>query len=137
MAVGMFMLAYLPADANYLTEIFPGVMVFSLGMTLLVAPITTTALGDIPVATSGVGSGVNNAVARIGGLVAVAVIPVVAGLAGISADSGLAVMPGYEHATLITAGVCALGAVVSWFGFHPDTGKAPVETDPQPEPMDA
>lgn len=123
MALGMFMLAYFPGDASYVTEILPGVLVFSIGLTLLVAPITTTALGDIPVTVSGVGSGVNNAVARIGGLVAVAVIPVIAGLSGISAESGLAVMSGYEHATLITAGVCALGAVVSWWGFHPGTGK--------------
>lgn len=129
MALGMFMLAYLPPDASYWTEVFPGVMVFSVGLTLIVAPITTTALGDIPVAASGVGSGVNNAVARIGGLVAVAVIPVSAGLAGISADAGLAVMPGYNRATVISAAVCAVGAVVSWFGFHRDTGKATPERE--------
>ncbi|MFI0432854.1 MAG: MFS transporter [Candidatus Nanopelagicales bacterium] len=126
MAVGMFMLAYLPPDPSYWTEVFPGVMVFSVGMTLIVAPITTTALGDIPVAASGVGSGVNNAVARIGGLVTVAVIPVMAGLAGTTSDAGLAVLSGYNRATIISAGVCAVGAVVSWFGFHRDTGKEPV-----------
>lgn len=124
MAAGMVMMAYLPAEASYWTEIFPGVMVFSVGMTLLVAPITTTALGDIPVESSGVGSGVNNAVARIGGLVAVAVIPVLAGLGGISSGAGLAIMPGYNRATLISAAVCAIGAAVSWWGFHRDTGKA-------------
>jgi len=124
MAIGMFMLAYLPPHPSYWTEVFPGVMVFSLGMTLIVAPITTTALGDIPVAASGVGSGVNNAVSRIGGLVTVAVIPVVAGLSGITSDAGLSVMNGYNHATIISAGLCAVGAVVSWLGFHPDTGKA-------------
>ena len=73
---------------------------------------------------SGVGSGVNNAVSRIGGLVTVAVIPVVAGLSGITSDAGLSVMNGYNHATIISAGLCAVGAVVSWLGFHPDTGKA-------------
>jgi EmrB/QacA subfamily drug resistance transporter len=124
MAAGMVMLAYLPSDASYLTEVFPGVLVFSIGLTLLVAPVTTTALGDIPVASSGVGSGVNNAVARIGGLVAVAVIPVVAGLGGISAASGIDVMPGYEKATLISAALCAVGAALSWWGFDPDTGKS-------------
>ncbi|MDQ1246713.1 MAG: hypothetical protein QG597_1081, partial [Actinomycetota bacterium] len=128
MALGMFMLAYLPGDPSYWTEVFPGVMVFSVGMTLIVAPITTTALGDIPVTASGVGSGVNNAVARIGGLVTVAVIPVIAGLAGISADAGLAVMPGYKRATIISAAVCAVGAVASWFGFRPETGKAAPES---------
>jgi hypothetical protein len=64
---GMVMLAYLPTDASYLTEVFPGVLVFSIGLTLLVAPVTTTALATSPVVSSGVGSGVNNAVARIGG----------------------------------------------------------------------
>ena len=135
MTVGIFMLAYLPTDPSYWTEVFPGVMVFSAGMTLIVAPITTTALGDIPVASSGVGSGVNNAVARIGGLVTVAVIPVLAGLAGITADVGLAVMPGYNRATIITAAVCAVGAVVSWFGFHPDTGTTSASVAvPSPSP---
>ena len=46
-------LAYFPAHPYYWTEVFPGVLVFSLGMTLIVAPITTTALGDVPVASSG------------------------------------------------------------------------------------
>jgi hypothetical protein len=123
MALGIFMLAYLPRDPSYWTEVIPGVMVFSAGMTLIVAPITTTALGDIPAASSGVGSGVNNAVARIGGLVTVAVIPVLAGLAGISAEAGLAVMPGYNRATITTAGVCTVGAVVSWWGFHQSQGR--------------
>lgn len=132
MALGMVMLAYIPADAPYWTEVFPGVMVFSVGMTLLVAPITTTALGDIPVEFSGVGSGVNNALARIGGLVTVAAIPVMAGLGAISASSGLAVMPGYLRATLMCAGLCVAGAALSWWGLSPETGKATATATPGP-----
>lgn len=125
MGLGMVWLAFLPVDASYVADVLPGVLVFSAGLTLLVAPITTTALGDIPVESSGVGSGINNALARIGGLIAVTVIPVVAGLGGITASSGLAVMPDYARATLLCAALCAAGAVVSWFGFTATTGKPP------------
>lgn len=123
MGLGTVMLAYLPAGAEYWTEVFPGVLVFSVGLTLLVAPITTTALGDISVAQSGVGSGVNNAVARIGGLVTVAVIPVISGLGGTTAAAGLGMLDGYRQGMLASAVLCLVGSLICWLGFNPDTGK--------------
>jgi EmrB/QacA subfamily drug resistance transporter len=122
MAVGMVMLSFLPADANYWVNVLPGLLVFALGLAFVVAPITTTALGDIPVASSGTGSGVNNAVARIASLMAVAVVPLMAGLTS-EELSGAAVLPGYRTAVLICAGLCAAGAVLSWLGFTRNTGR--------------
>lgn len=122
MAVGMVMLSFLPEGASYWLNVLPGLLVFAVGLAFVVAPITTTALGDIPVASSGTGSGVNNAVARIASLVAVAVVPLMAGLTG-EELSGPAVLPGYRTAVLICAGLCAAGAVLSWLGFTRDTGR--------------
>ena len=81
-----------PGD-SYLWPILPAISLFGVGLVFVVAPITTTALGAIPGADAGVASGINNAVARIAGLMAVAVIPLVAGLTGVDAQSGAAVLP--------------------------------------------
>lgn len=124
MAVGLAWLSRLGPDADYVSDVLPPIFVFACGLVLLVAPITTTALGDIPVSASGVGSGVNNAVARIAGLVAVAVIPLLAGLVSTDPSAGTSVLPGFERATLISAGLCLVGAAVSWFGFDSTTGKS-------------
>lgn len=123
MACGLFALGWIGPGATYWLNVFPAITLFASGLVLLVAPITTTALGDIPVESSGVGSGVNNAIARIAGLVAVAVIPVAAGMSGLSASAGSAVLPGFQRATLICAGLCLSGAAIAWWGFERDTGK--------------
>lgn len=123
MGVGLAGLATLGVGLVYWTGALPWILVFAAGLVLVVAPITTTALGDIPVVSSGVGSGVNNAVARIAGLVAIAVIPVAAGLSGLEAGSGASVLPGYRRATLMCAGLCLVGAAISWWGFDRRTGK--------------
>ena len=123
MTVGILLLATIRPGDTYLWPILPGIVVFGLGLVLMVAPITTTALGEVPVEQSGVGSGVNNAIARIAGLIAVAAIPLAAGLTDATASSGADVFPGYTRAALLAAGLTALGAVLAWFGFTPDTGK--------------
>ena len=64
-----------------LEAVLPGMLVFAIGLTFTVAPLTTTALSSVSAHLAGIASGVNNAVARTGSLVAVAAIPVVAGFA--------------------------------------------------------
>lgn len=61
------------SNASYWRAFFPGIATFGLGVALCVSPLTTAALGAIPVERSGVASGINNSVARCGGLLAVAV----------------------------------------------------------------
>ena len=77
---GLAVLAYtrLPQDVNYWADIVPPLLVFSLGLSLTVAPLTTTVLADAGPGDAGVASGVNNAVARIAGLLAIAVLGIVA-----------------------------------------------------------
>lgn len=64
---GLALLAGINPDTSYLTGILPGVLVFAAGLVLIVAPVTTTALTDVPPDRQGVASGTNNAVARVGG----------------------------------------------------------------------
>lgn len=131
MTIGIGILATIRPGATYLFPILPGIVIFSLGLVLMVAPITTTALGEIPTDQSGVGSGINNAIARIAGLVAVAAIPLAAGLTSIDADAGAAVFDGYTRAALWCAALCLAGAAIAWFGFQPDTGKVTSQETPE------
>lgn len=77
---GVGVLAYtrLPQDVNYWVDILPALLVFSLGLSLTVAPLTTTVLADARAGDAGVASGVNNAVSRIAGLLAIAILGIVA-----------------------------------------------------------
>ncbi len=73
-AVGIALYTRMGADADYVTEVLPAVVVFGLGLSLTVAPLTATVLGGVDEHDAGMASAINNAVARIGGLLAVAAI---------------------------------------------------------------
>jgi hypothetical protein len=73
-AAGLLLLTRLGPGANYLTELLPGTLVFGLGLSLTVAPLTATVLGAVEPGHSGLASGVNNAVARMAGLIAIAAV---------------------------------------------------------------
>ncbi|HEY8778200.1 MAG TPA: DHA2 family efflux MFS transporter permease subunit [Solirubrobacterales bacterium] len=78
--IGMLMLLRLDASADYVSQVLPGVMVFALGLAATVAPLTATVLDSVEERRVGIASGINNAVSRMAGLLAIAVIgAVVAG----------------------------------------------------------
>mgnify|MGYP000971122027 FL=1 len=84
---GFLLMMGTPADVNYWTQLFPGIIVFGLGLALTVAPLTATILGDVAKEQAGIASAVNNAVARIAGLLAVAAVgAIVASQFGSSLD---------------------------------------------------
>jgi EmrB/QacA subfamily drug resistance transporter len=72
--VGLLLLLMVDEHAHYVTQVLPGVTVFALGLAMTVAPLTATVLGAVESTHSGVASGVNNAVARVAGLVAIAAV---------------------------------------------------------------
>lgn len=97
-------------ELDYWLQLLPGILVIGLGMAMTVAPLTSAILGAVDPARAGIGSAVNNAVARIAGLVAVASIGVIAG-ARLDVD-------GYHRAALGTAAFLVAGGLVSWLGIR-------------------
>ncbi len=122
MAVAVGGMATIGRDAGYALGVLPWVVVFGVGMCLVVAPVTTTVLADVSAAHAGAASGVNNALARVGGLLAVAVLPLAGGLAG-GAVRGEAFLHGYARTMWAAAALCLIGGMLSWVGFTRRTGR--------------
>ncbi|HEY0806064.1 MAG TPA: MFS transporter [Pseudonocardiaceae bacterium] len=124
-AGGMLLLRMVRPGAAYLTGVLPGVLVFGLGLASMVAPVPATVLAAAPDRFAGVASGVNNAVARTGGLLAVAVLPAVVGLTGAAYTDPVALTASWRMALLICAvlalagAVCALGISNSVLAAEP------------------
>jgi hypothetical protein len=114
-AIGMALFARVVAGATYAESVLPAVIVLGLGMTLTVPALTTTALGAVDSERAGVASAVNNDVARLASLAAVAIIPALAGIstAGSSLNSST-FSSGYQVAMLICAGLCASAGLISF-----------------------
>lgn len=73
-AVGLAWFMRLDADVDYLTDLLPGLLVFALGLSMTVAPLTATVLADADESNAGIASGVNNAIARVASLIAIAAV---------------------------------------------------------------
>ncbi|WP_406690902.1 MFS transporter [Saccharopolyspora sp. ID03-671] len=110
-AAGLLLLTRAEAGASYAGGVLPGVLVFGLGLSITVAPLTAAVLGSVGPERGGVASGVNNAVSRLAGLLAVAVLPVVAGLSG--TGDGAPLGPGFATALQISAALCAAGGLLA------------------------
>jgi EmrB/QacA subfamily drug resistance transporter len=93
-SVGLFLMLRLDANVDYVTELLPALLVFSLGLSATVAPLTATVLADADESNAGIASGVNNAIARVAGLLAVAALgAVIAGHFTATLDEQLAGRP--------------------------------------------
>ncbi len=114
MAAGTLWLRTVDAGTSYWLTALPGLTVFGLGLALMVAPLTATVLAAAPDRHAGIASGVNNAVARAGSLLAVAALPVLVGLSGEQYADPRALDPAYEASMLWCAGLLLLGAATSW-----------------------
>ncbi|WP_299444073.1 MFS transporter [uncultured Phycicoccus sp.] len=115
-AAGTLLLLRVGDGAGWL-DVLPGMVVFALGLAALVAPLTAAVLAAAPDRHAGVASGVNNAVARAGSLLAVAALPALVGLSGDDYLSAATMTPGYRAAMLWCAGLLTVGAAVSWVGL--------------------
>jgi EmrB/QacA subfamily drug resistance transporter len=114
-ALGLLWMSQIEPGDSYVTAILPAVVVFGLGLTLVVAPVTATVLAAADSRHSGVASGVNNAVARVAGLLAVAVLPAVAGLTGDSFYNPAKMTDGFQTGMLVCAALAAIGGILAWF----------------------
>ncbi len=125
-AAGVLLLSGVDAGDGYALGVLPGVVVFGLGLCLLVAPLTATVLDAAPDRYAGVASGVNNAVARTGSLLAVAALPAAVGLSGADYTRPGALSAGFRTAMLVAAALLTAGAAVSWALIRND---APADAD--------
>jgi EmrB/QacA subfamily drug resistance transporter len=124
-AAGLLLMLRIGAHASYLTDVLPAVTVFAAGLTLTVAPLTATVLASADVRHAGVASGVNNAVARAAGLLAVAGLPALAGLGEASYHSPAQFSTGFDKAMIISAGLLAVGSVLSALTIRSDVLNPP------------
>ena len=120
-SLGFLWLLMLGRDVNYWLELLPAVLLFGVGLSMTVAPLTIAILGSIHPGQAGIGSAVNNAVARIAGLLTVA-------MAGIVIGQKLDV-DGMHRAMLATAGLLIVGGVVSAIGIrNHEPAAEPIQT---------
>jgi EmrB/QacA subfamily drug resistance transporter len=128
-AVALVLMSRIGTDASYWVHVLPAVIIFGIGLSLLVAPLTATALGALDDSHAGIASGVNNAVARAAGLLAVAILPLAAGLGGGSLTDAAALHPVYRNSMLICAALMLVGAALAAV-FIP--ARLPAHTPPSP-----
>ncbi|WP_294569750.1 MFS transporter [uncultured Arthrobacter sp.] len=138
-AVAALMMLGIGEGASYWVDVLPSVVVLGLGLSLLVAPLTSTALSSVPDAQAGLASGVNNAVARAAGLLAIAVLPALAGLSGDAYTDPPVFAEGFRFAAMVCAGVLAAAAVLAAVTVRnpvlPEGAERPAA--PTPKPADA
>lgn len=116
MAVGALLLLTVRTDFDYWTQVLPGVVVFGLGVTATVSPLTAAVLGAIDSERSGIASAVNNAVSRVAGLLAIAAVSAVVG--------GSLDLDGFHRAAIFVAVLMVFGATASFLGIRNQVSRA-------------
>ncbi|GGX13800.1 MFS transporter [Streptomyces malachitofuscus] len=113
-AAGMLLMLRVGPGASYATEVLPALLVLGLGMVTLVAPLTATVLASVDTARAGLASGINNAAARAAGLVAVAALPLLAGMGPEAYRLPDAFDDAFGRAMVLCAGVLVVGSAIAF-----------------------
>jgi len=108
--LGMLWLLSVDRTVSYWTQLFPGVLLFGLGLSVTVAPLTSAILGSIDSRRAGIGSAINNAVARIAGLIAIAGVGIVVG--------GSLDLASFHNGLIMVAALLILGGIISALGIE-------------------
>ncbi|PZF84680.1 MFS transporter, partial [Micromonospora deserti] len=112
-AGGLVLLRRVGPDASYWGDVLPGVVLFGIGLTLVVAPLTASVLAAVQDRFAGVASGFNNAASRAGGLLAVAALPLLVGLSGSGYEQRAELTGAYRGAMLWCGGLLLVGAALA------------------------
>ncbi|MFF6948683.1 MFS transporter [Streptomyces iakyrus] len=112
-AAGMLLMLRVGQGASYVADVLPALLVLGLGMVTLVAPLTATVLGSVSVVRAGLASGINNAAARAAGLLAVAALPLLAGMGEEAYREPAAFDTAFDKAMGWCAGALVAGAVIA------------------------
>jgi len=127
--VGLLLMTRIDPGDSYVSSVLPAVIVFGLGLTLVVAPVTATVLAAADAQHAGIASGINNAVARVAGLLAVAVLPLIAGLTGDNFYDPAKMTDGFHVGMVACAVLAALGGVLAWLTISSDVLEVVPTTD--------
>jgi len=127
-ALGLLLMTRIDPGASYVSSVLPAVIVFGLGLTLVVAPVTATVLAAADARHAGIASGINNAVSRVAGLLAVAVLPLIGGLTGDNFYDPAKMADGFRVAMFACAGLSAAGGILAWLTISSDV----LEAEPEP-----
>jgi EmrB/QacA subfamily drug resistance transporter len=119
-AAGLLLMTRIQPGDAYVTSVLPAVIVFGLGLTLVVAPVTATVLAAADARHSGIASGINNAVSRVAGLLAVSVLPLIAGITGAKFYDPQAMTHGFHVAMVAAGALAASGGVLAWLTISDD-----------------
>jgi EmrB/QacA subfamily drug resistance transporter len=110
---GLAMLTFSTSGPGYVAHVLPAIVVFGVGIAITVAPLTSTAMSSAPPQHAGIASAVNNDLSRFGGLLAVAILPALAGITGQAYLHPDALAAGFRTAALISGGLCAAGGLLA------------------------
>ncbi|MEU9213628.1 MFS transporter [Streptomyces sp. NPDC048415] len=113
-AAAMLLMLRVGPDASYVADVLPALLVMGLGMVTLVAPLTSTVLASVGTGRAGLASGINNAAARAAGLIAVAALPLLAGMGPEAYRSADAFNSAFRRAMPLCAGILVVGAVLAF-----------------------
>ncbi|MBK3581613.1 MFS transporter [Streptomyces sp. MBT65] len=113
-AAAMLMMLRVGPDSSYLADVVPALLVMGSGMVILVAPLTATVLASVDTARAGLASGINNAAARAAGLIAIAALPLLAGMGSEAYRSAPAFDHAFDRAMWWCAGVLVAGSILAY-----------------------
>jgi EmrB/QacA subfamily drug resistance transporter len=135
---GLLLMAQIHPGDRYLPAVLPSLVVFGIGLAALITPITATVLASVDAQHSGIASAVNNALSRLGQLIAVAALPLAAGLSGSAFEDPAAMAAGFPVAMTVAAGTSFAAALLAWTTIsadvlsRPRAGTEPVAKDLPP-----
>ncbi|GAA0613009.1 DHA2 family efflux MFS transporter permease subunit [Kribbella sandramycini] len=128
-ALGFLLMLRISPGVSYVTAVLPAVVVLGLGLVSTVAPLTATVLSSVEDHHAGIASGVNNAIARSAQLMAVAAIPMAAGITGAMYRDPIAFSNGFHRALIISAALAATGSVIAWVTLGDGARRRPVQVE--------
>ncbi|WP_443333527.1 MFS transporter [Streptomyces sp. CB00455] len=127
-AAGMLLMLRVGPDASYVADVLPALLVMGAGMVTLVAPLTSAVLASVDPGRAGLASGINNAAARVAGLLAVAALPLLSGMGPEAYLSPVEFDAAFGRAMPWCAGVLVAGATLAWA-----TVRTPAPGAPHPQ----
>jgi EmrB/QacA subfamily drug resistance transporter len=133
---GLLLMARIHPGDGYLTGVLPSLAVFGVGLGTLITPITATVLASVDSRHSGIASAVNNALSRLGQMIAVAALPLAAGLSGSAFEDPARMAAGFPVAMAVAAGASFAAALLAWTTISNDAlSRSGTGTGPGPQEL--